>query len=166
MLNGLLRSSQHKSQKDVDKGRTPLQMLSIPYSQSTSMPSAAFTEQVLRQTESLCTPNGTSQAKLLPSSKISIPHNSVKGITRIRTQTPTTPDVSVHMENKAPCKKASTLLCSSYSCGLVHRQSSKMRWCNSEIKVVIRSPWTRDAQNVFNVNPLVMLFIYKNDSHF
>lgn len=73
-------------------------------------------------------------------------------------QTPTTPGVSVHTENKAVCNKASTLLCSSYSCRLVPKQNSKMRWSNPEIEVVIRSPWTTDAHNVFHVNPLVTLF--------
>lgn len=120
-------ASTSKSQKDVDKGKASLQMLSAPHPQSTSIPRAAFTEQVLRQTGSLCTPNGIAQAKLLPSSRISISHNSVKGITMTPTQTPATPGVSRHTESKAVCKKASTLLCSTYSCRLVQRQSSKMR---------------------------------------
>ena len=82
-------------------------VLPVPYTWSTSIPSAAFRERVLRQTGSPCTSNGISQAKLLPSSKISISPNSVKGITRTLTQTPANPGITAYTESKAVCEKVS-----------------------------------------------------------
>lgn len=99
-----------KSHEAVAQGRAPLQMLPVPYTQSTSIPSATFRDRVLRQTGSLRTLNGISQAKLLPSSKISISHTSVKGVTRTLTRTPANPGVTAHAESKAVRKKMSVCL--------------------------------------------------------
>lgn len=94
----------------MDQGRVSLQMLPIPYTWSTGIPSAAFRKQVLKQTGSPCTLNSISQDKFLPSSKISISHNSVKGITRTLTQAPANPGITAHIKSKVVHEKLSVCL--------------------------------------------------------
>lgn len=119
-------ASASKNQNNIDQGRAFLQMLPIPYCCSTSIPSTAHREQVLRQTGPQYTPTGISQAKM--SLKISISHNSEQGIIRALTQTPANPGITVHTESKALCEKVSAhFALSCYSCRLIQQQSSEMQ---------------------------------------
>lgn len=75
-------------------------------------PSAAYREQVLRQTGPQYAPTSISQAQL--SSEISISPNSEQGITGALPQPPANPGIAVHTESKALCEEVSARL--AWSC--------------------------------------------------
>lgn len=117
-----------RSQKAVDQGRAPLQMLPIPYPRSTSIPSAALRDRVLRQTGS-CAPQMVF---------LSWSFCRVQNLAFLITQWGVLQELFLKLQLTLPSQRTprakrctrrclSASLCSCCSHGLVQWQSSKIR---------------------------------------